>query len=1678
MRRLLLTLLLVLGCAGIASAQRSVIVTGIVRDTNGSLYVNGTGRASIIPPTGVQQPVVTIVSLGANASFSIQVADTSQVQPVNTAQWQFSFCSQGYVNSNGQTSQYCFTMTPMPIVGPGPVDISTQIQAQATILPTVIGGAFTAGGDLSGTNVSQTLTGIQGHSVSAGSPAAGDFLRYNGTSWLTTLLTGGDIPNNSANTSGNAATATALAATPTGCTGVNFSQGITATGTANCAQPSDVTGNAATATKLAGTPTQCSANNAPLGISSNGNAAGCFSVNQFSGLIPGTNANGPLHVGSGGSLDATGTGTIAATTSIATAGTPTKCISTQAATGINSDFSAAGCFTPGGGPPGGSTFDVQINNAGNLASGVTNQANVGAVGNIARKVVSTDSIRYVTSSGNDSNDGLSWGTAKLTVMAAYDALPATGGTVYICGQPSGSIVQATSTGQGIWIMGPSDPNYASPPAGWRQGKPISFIGSCGTAGDQQGNKPTVFVGANSTLGPWIWLSSMQGSNINPHFENLSSRYYSTAVRIGFDSNNAQTNTSGVFGASFDNIQTKMCNPTCTSGQGPGWWIGGGDSADLFFNNLVIQGNPQATPGSDNQAAMLFQTGSAINGIIATVTNSVLLNGEIKYYEPQGGSVITVKNVYSEALGGGSVTPGVGTFWAASSGGSNTSYHIEDVFTADPSGNVCNARFDPIAWHAGQITTVNINAPCSGGTANPTQQGSIVGLNLGAITGGSDPLTQNATGVSYGRYYGHIGGAERQFAPSMIRLANLAPSTSSSWTISGAGGTITTGIADPSGGTGAARVAATTNNVTITFYSQSLALAVGQYFVAGLYARFNSPDDYYDFSGAATYGLDITVTGSGDTVQCSKLWPPGIATDSWFWVYELCKVTAAPTTPATVTMTSSAPVVGAHTSTLDFFSPVFNNIAAGTFSNDEVYEYANALKPYNSTCTVGTLCGIGGTWQAPNLVVSSIAAGTSPICPNGAGGALTTSGCSGGGGGSSIIVNGGSPVVSPANFQNGAASLGDTFNMVQSGSNISTQLAAGSVRTVPGGGTGASTLGAHGPLIGEGTSAIAAAGAGLAGQCFLSNGASADPAFSNCPTGFTNPMSTVGDTMYGGGGGTATRLAGPTTPNGVSETLVEIPSSGAANPPQWSLTGVPVDAQTGPGYTVGVTDRASLITLSNAAPQNLTLVDPSTAGFTSSFPFVSKNIGSAAWTDVCTTFLCNGSASLLFPPNWSQFVWSNNSTYTVSRFPDFSAFANTGTNAAETFTSATGAFGSLTIGPASSTDGDLAEFNGTAGLPLKDSGILGANLTSNSTGGTTNAMPKWSASHTLTNSTLQDDATNVKLTTEPLDLVTKPVLEEVANASVTGTTVNKLAKLTGAPSTAVITTAGDTEFEGIVVGGAGTTGNAQIASAGSAVSCVFDSGTTAGDYVQNSASVNGDCTDAGASRPTSGGKIVGKVLSTNGGAGTYAVLAYGPDHPAISSTGSGPTLKTNGSNNTDQTALNLQNSSATNGITLTVTNTGTSNVQLGISGTLNNAGLTNAATTVNGQTCTLGSTCSVSPLISLDTTTPITVSTTALAAYYNNQNATAATAVTYNLPTAAAGKQFCFTNSNNGSAADTGVLTIATSATGQFIIFTDGTLSATGGNVTSGGAAADAACMVGIDTTHWQMYVQRGTWTKH
>ncbi len=163
------------------------------------------------------------------------------------------------------------------------------------------------------------------------------------------------------------------------------------------------------------------------------------------------------------------------------------------------------------------------------------------------------------------------------------------------------------------------------------------------------------------------------------------------------------------------------------------------------------------------------------------------------------------------------------------------------------------------------------------------------------------------------------------------------------------------------------------------------------------------------------------------------------------------------------------------------------------------------------------------------------------------------------------------------------------------------------------------------------------------------------------------------------------------------------------------------------------------------------------------------------------------------------------------------------------------------------------------------------------------------------------------------------LSEIQNASSTGTGTNLLAKLTGAPATAVtIGTSDTTGIAGICLANCGTTGSAQLAQAGQA-SCQFDGATTSGNYVQASATVAGKCHDAGAGYPSSG-QVIGRVLSTNVSAGTYAITMFSPGIEGGGGGGGSSTTATYTTAN-DETGA-LQNSRQWQDGTLTKINTST------------------------------------------------------------------------------------------------------------------------------------------------------------
>ena len=123
----------------------------------------------------------------------------------------------------------------------------------------------------------------------------------------------------------------------------------------------------------------------------------------------------------------------------------------------------------------------------------------------------------------------------------------------------------------------------------------------------------------------------------------------------------------------------------------------------------------------------------------------------------------------------------------------------------------------------------------------------------------------------------------------------------------------------------------------------------------------------------------------------------------------------------------------------------------------------------------------------------------------------------------------------------------------------------------------------------------------------------------------------------------------------------------------------------------------------------------------------------------------------------------------------------------------------------------------------------------------------------------------------------PFVVTINNEGITGTVANSVAKIacSGGDCSAIKTATTDVGGAiGVVVTGAGTTGKASVALLG-VVNCNFDGSVTAGDYVQISSTVAGDCHDIGTSYPTSG-QLLGRVIQTATGVGLYQMFQMTPE----------------------------------------------------------------------------------------------------------------------------------------------------------------------------------------------------------
>ena len=423
---------------------------------------------------------------------------------------------------------------------------------------------------------------------------------------------------------------------------------------------------------------------------------------------------------------------------------------------------------------------------------------------------------------------------------------------------------------------------------------------------------------------------------------------------------------------------------------------------------------------------------------------------------------------------------------------------------------------------------------------------------------------------------------------------------------------------------------------------------------------------------------------------------------------------------------------------------------------------------------------------------------------------------------------------------------------------------GATITVPYGGTGDTSLTQYGVLVGNGTDAVAVTAAGATGTVFQGN-TGANPSFSAnltyagletnsfgadyVPAGTqiaavslgtsssVRVASTATTTFYGiaaGASGQILRLH-----NASTHPLTLSNQSGSDAATNRIITGTGSDLQ--------MLANSSVILQYDSTVQNWRVIGGSGGGVPAG------TTGQVQFNSGSNTFAAD-----------SNLTWDNTAKRLGigSTSPLYSLDANTGTVAGTVMHVNTLGVSVSTSGPGgvavnAATTGQMAYYSGASAISgTPNLYVFGSNIGI----GTSTATQMLSVNGNV-------------------DAMGAGYLTEIANAGTTGTTANKLAKLSS--GTAVIAGTSDTDgVVGVVVGGAGTSGSAQIAVNGQA-SCVFENAATAGHFVTIGTTTAGDCRDAGATRSTSS-QTIGRVLTT-GLAGTSQTVAL--DLSPISSGGS-------------------------------------------------------------------------------------------------------------------------------------------------------------------------------------------------
>jgi hypothetical protein len=561
----------------------------------------------------------------------------------------------------------------------------------------------------------------------------------------------------------------------------------------------------------------------------------------------------------------------------------------------------------------------------------------------AKNVAMHDSrvVRFVSSDGDDTNDGWSWNTAKRTIYGALISLPggnpklAGSGTIYV-----GPASYANPTpNAGIWLLGPRDPNYAHPPAGWLgcDGCALSIIGVSNATTGPNGHKPRIKLiagGDGDTNHPGLWLSATNGSM---YFANIEISYPGRAVVIGECSNH---NRKGVCQSSamvFENVSAllsqKASNGPCTDITGSSFWI--------WLRDYGCGGNATAAAGGrfSNQAAAILIDGSnnSGNGLVF-VRDANLSAGGIKFIGGANGGSLYADDIIEEGDFIHDIPPAVWfTDWSSA-----MDSRLNDIQMADTGPTPT-----PIIENDGSPGSTGPTVINSGWVRGPA---TIINPTGGIPYQLVSPLRQGQTGFIGGYVIGETDVARRIAGLIPARYVNRAASDPATWTYTNADGKqfLTRGKTDPFGGSSAASISSSSSKQEAISLGACSAYrpTKGDWIVVGIWEKGWPPTNTY---------LTATCYGYGFPKVSATFQNKGLLTGEGQWTYQWAafKVESGPDTQI------GATGIFDKTITPTLFGPTLYIIPAGTSSDNEVLEFASTMNSVDSTCPIGSTCNVAG-----------------------------------------------------------------------------------------------------------------------------------------------------------------------------------------------------------------------------------------------------------------------------------------------------------------------------------------------------------------------------------------------------------------------------------------------------------------------------------------------------------------------------------------------------------------------------------------------------------------------------------------------------------------------------------------------------------------------------------------------